>query len=259
MMQFSSLLFAALFLYVGACGFLYAFQRDLLYFPTKKYEHPYEEILFQNHDASISVVVLNKGKEHGLLYFGGNGEAVIGNAESFASEFPDITIYLFNYRGYGGSSGSASESAIYADATAFYQSIKPNHKDISVAGRSLGSGIATYLAASQPMHKVVLITPYDSILNVAKKRFLFFPVSLLLKDKYESVVRAKSIKSDVLVLAAEHDQVIPAEHTQALANELNNADVEFKVIKNTGHNNISNTPEYYKLIKQFLQGVLLNA
>lgn len=246
------LIIAALFLYLSACVLLYVFQREFLYFPTDKYENPYDEIQLQNQEETISVILLNEGKDHALIYFGGNGEAVMANSEKFISAFPNITIYLFNYRGYGGSSGSPSESGIYADASALYKSIKPNHNEISVAGRSLGSGVATYLAANHPIHKVVLITPYDSVLNIAKKKFRWFPTSILLKDKYDSASRAINIKSDVLVVAAEFDQVIPIEHTETLVNELSNANVEFEVIKNTGHNNITNADKYYDVIKQFL-------
>jgi len=213
-----SLLKICLISYVLACALLYFLQRHLLYFPTPEIEHPFGEIQIQNEGETISVTVLNDGHNDALLYFGGNGEAVIHNAERFTVEFPDLTIYLFNYRGYGGSSGSPSETANYADAMALYDTIKSNHTQVSVAGRSLGSGVATYLAANQPIHKLVLITPYDSVENVAKNNFRIFPVRLLLKDKYNSALRATKINSDVLVIAAENDEIIPEANTRALIN-----------------------------------------
>jgi len=241
-----------LFLYALAICLLYVFQRNVLYYPTPKYEHPFKEFSLTNDGESISVIALNEGNDHALLYFGGNGEAVVANAEKFTAEFPDVTIYLFNYRGYGGSSGSPTEIGIYADALALYDTVNLDHSQISVAGRSLGSGVATYLAANRPTHKVVLVTPYDSILNVAKSNYGFFPVGLLLQDTYDSASRAKNIRSDVLVIVAEYDEIIPMSHTQALIDEFENLQVKVLVIKNTGHNSLSERSEYYEAIKRFL-------
>lgn len=233
---------------------LYIFQRNLLYFPTDKYEHPFEEIRLKNQNESISVITLNKGKNKALIYFGGNAEVVISSAEKFKSAFSDFTIYLFNYRGYGSSSGKPSEQAIYSDALALYEKIKPNHTQISVLGRSLGSGVATYVAANRHINKAVLVTPYDSILSIAKKRFSLFPVRFLLKDKYDSLSRVKNIsaKIKVLVIAAEHDQIIPMENTQKLVNEFPDNQASFKVIKESEHNSIANNADFYIAIQDFL-------
>ena len=241
-----------LFLYCIAMLLLYIFQRDLLYFPTEKYHHPFEEIQLKNQNETISVIVLNKGKDKALIYFGGNGDAVVSNAEEFKSAFPNFTIYLLNYRGYGGSSGKPSEQAIYSDALALYEAIKPKHPKISVLGRSLGSGVATYVAANRDIDKTVLITPYDSILNVAQKRFKLFPVSFLLKDIYDSTSRVSRISSKVLVIAAENDQIIPMANTEKLVNEFPRDQLHFEIIKNSGHNDLSNSITYYPTIQAFL-------
>ncbi len=244
--------FLLLFCYLGASILLYVFQRDFLYFPTEEYDHPYERMSVSSEGEKLEVIVLNKGNAKALIYYGGNGEAVVANAEGFVSNFSDVTTYLVNYRGYGGSSGKPTESGIYKDALAVYDQINETHTAISVAGRSLGSGVATYLAANRPVESVVLITPYDSILNVAKNRFSMFPVKLLLKDHYDSLSRAKDIKSNILVIAAEHDQVIPMHHTQRLVDGFRQDQVLLKVIKNSGHNDLSNSADYYELLKNFI-------
>ena len=90
------------------------------------------------------------------------------------------------------------------------------HSQITVIGRSLGSGIATYLASQRPVSRLLLITPYDSIANVAAGRLPMFPVHWLLLDKYESWRYAPQITAPTRILAAEHDDVIPRLHTDAL-------------------------------------------
>ncbi len=231
---------------------LYVFQRSFLYFPTEKYEHPFERTSISSHGETLEVIVLNKGNAKALLYFGGNGEAVVANAQEFSANFSNVTTYLINYRGYGGSSGEPTESGNYQDALAVFDQIKDVHTHISVVGRSLGSGVATYLAANRPVERVALITPYDSVLSLAKSKYYLFPVGLLLKDQYDSVSRAKYIKSKVLVIAAEHDQIIPMSHTQRLISAFRDGQTQVKIIKNSSHNSLSNSSEYYKALREFI-------
>ncbi len=238
--------------YICASLLLYLYQRNFLYFPTPNYDHSFERFSLASEGETLNIIVLNKGNTKALIYFGGNAEAVVSNADEFATHFPNTTTYLVNYRGYGGSTGRPTEAGLYADALAVYDHIKSEHAEISVAGRSLGSGVATYLAANRPIENVALITPYDSILNIAKANYALFPVSLLLKDKYDSASRANTIQSKVLVIAAENDVVIPMSHTQKLIDAFNDDQVQVKVIKNTGHNDVSNDPEYFQTISDFL-------
>jgi fermentation-respiration switch protein FrsA (DUF1100 family) len=90
-------------------------------------------------------------------------------------------------------------------------------------------------------------------LNIAKANYFLFPVKLLLKDHYDSVSRAKAVTSKVLVIAAENDAVIPMFNTQKLVDSFRDDQVELKVIKKTGHNDVSNSAEYFKALRNFLR------
>ena len=241
-----------LFCYICASLLLFIYQRNFLYFPSPNIDHSFERFSLSNEGETLKIIALNKGNNKALIYFGGNAEAVVGNADEFSTYFTDTTTYLVNYRGYGGSTGKPTEAGLYVDALAVYDHIKSDHSEISVVGRSLGSGVATYLAANRNIENVVLITPFDSILNIAKANYALFPVSLLLKDTYDSASRAKTMQSKVLVIAAENDVVIPMRHTQKLIDAFNDKQVQVKVIKNTGHNDVSNSPEYFKVLRDFL-------
>ena len=92
----------------------------------------------------------------------------------------------------------------------------PQHPDVIVIGRSLGTGVAARLASTRPVAKLVLVTPYDSLLGIAQRQFPLFPVRWLLIDKYESWRYVPGIKAPVLILRAEHDELIPAASTEAL-------------------------------------------
>ena len=81
-------------------------------------------------------------------------------------------------------------------------------------------------------------------------------MSLLLKDQYDSLSRAEDIDSDVLILLADQDNIIPGKHSrrliEALSDELSERQVSVKTIPDSGHNDLSNHQQYYASIRKFL-------
>ena len=241
-----------LLMYLGMGVYLYVNQRSFLYFPTLDKATPYDSFNFKNDTAIIHIIVLNQGHSNAILYFGGNAESMAGSADYIAGQFPNFTVYLMDYRGYGKSSGEPNEVALYSDALKLYDMIRSRHNRISVGGRSLGTGIATYVAAQREVSKLALITPYDSIVNVAQDRYPLYPVSLLANDKYDSVSRVKDIRAKTLIVIAENDKVIPRENTDRLIESFDTKQLEVIVIKNRGHIDISSDKRYYKIMQDFI-------
>ncbi len=238
--------------YVGMGLFLYVNQRDFLYFPTPNTPTVYKNMLLSNEALNINIIVLNEGHENAILYFGGNAESMAKSSDYIAQQFPNFTIYLLDYRGYGGSDGVATEEGLYSDALKLYDTIKPKHNRISVGGRSLGTGIATYVAAHREVSKLALITPFDSIENVAQGRYPIYPISLLLNDKYDSLSRVKNIKAQTFIVLAQNDKVIPKKFTQHLIDAFNPSQLKVTEIKNRGHIDISSDEKYYKIMQDFI-------
>ncbi len=239
--------------YLAVAVLLYVFQRDLLYFPTPEYKHDLAVLEVVSESERIKVLVLNPGQSRALIYFGGNAEPVIFNQQPFTQWFTDHTVYLVNYRGYGGSSGEPSEAGLFADALAVYDRVQSQHQQFSIVGRSLGSGVASYLASQRKVAKLILVTPYDSILAVAQARFPVFPLSFLMHDKYESIKRVADISASTLILVAENDRVIPPSHALELTNAFPTEQVKAITITDSNHNNLSVTQGYKEAIQQFLQ------
>ncbi len=240
------------FIYTVACGYLYAKQRALIFFPVtenKWIDAPF--FWLESDQARLKIWEINQGSE-AIIYFGGNAEAVEFNIPDFKSLLPNFKIYLVNYRGYGGSSGSPSEKALFQDALALYDAIAGQHDAIHVIGRSLGSGVALYLAEQREVTKIALITPYDSLRNLAQSHYPLFPVRWLLKDPFDSLARVDKIHNPVLVLIAENDRIVPVKHSQNLINGLTQAEVESHVIHDTNHNNITQPPEAFDHLQKFL-------
>jgi len=253
MNRLRQLLFFIFFIYLSLCATLFFFQQDLLYFPTSSYAHSYPTLKIQNKDEFIDVIVLNDGKKEAVIFFGGNGQSVIKSAKHKLQNFPEHTIYLVNYRGYGKSTGKPDEQGIYADALAVYDHVKKIHNNISIMGRSLGTGVATYVAVNKEIDKLILVTPYDSIENIAKSQYPFFPISILLTDKFDSVNRANQITAKTLVLLAENDEIIPLANSINLVKAFAADLVTVKMIKGKNHKTLSHMPEYDLVIQHFMK------
>lgn len=238
-------------IYLGVGVVLFVKQRSFIYFPSEAVQHEFAIATFMNQGHEIKSIVLNEGKGNAILYFGGNAESVAYTAKEFRNQFKSNTVYLVNYRGYGGSSGTPNEIALYSDALHIYDNLAHSHKNITVIGRSLGSGVASYLASMRPIKKLVLVTPFDSIQNVAQAAIPIYPMSFLLSDKYKSIDRVANIQADVLVLAAESDNVIPMSFTTNLVRAFSPTAIKFVVIEGAGHNDISSRALYYKTILNF--------
>ena len=248
------ILTTVILIYIGFCGYLYLAQRSFIYFPTPESKNVMAEDLRLDFDgATLQIWRLAAEKEEAVIYFGGNAEDVAQNLGEFSSIFPDKAIYLVNYRGYGASTGTPSEAAIVSDAQAIFDHISPAHSSISVVGRSLGSGVAMFLAANRNAARLVLITPYDSIARVAQSSFPIFPVSAILKDRYDSLSHASSISIPTLILIAERDEFIPMKSSRNLAAALDSSITTVHVIENATHNTIQNFGQYTAALGEFLQ------
>ena len=240
-------------LYLALCVALFVFQRALIYFPQPAaLATPETMLTLAVADAQVQVSVRPHNGPNALIYFGGNAEDVSRNLPEFSQAFPDHALYLLHYRGFGGSSGSPSEEAISQDAMTLFDKVYDTHPHVAVVGRSLGSGVAARLASQRPASRLILITPYNSLEDLAVRQYPVFPVKWLLKDKFESWKYAEHISIPTLLLMAEDDEVIPRSSTETLYAHFAKGVASLKVIPGVGHNSISDSPDYLTLTEQGL-------
>jgi len=240
--------------YLGICVVLYLAQRSFQYFPTPRRLGPTEMAgTFKRGDTLMRLTVRPHAGPGAVLYFGGNGEDVSSSVAPLVAAFPQREIVMLHYRGYGGSGGSPTEADIALDAIGLFDEVHARHPDVIVIGRSLGSGVAARLASVRPAAKLVLVTPYDSLVGIAQRQFPIFPVSWLLIDKYESWRYVPKITAPVLILRAEHDELIPAASTDALRDRFPAGQVRYEVIP-ASHNTILDEPAYVRALAAFDAG-----
>jgi len=131
-----------------------------------------------------------------------------------------LSVFIFDYRGYGKSKGEPSESGTYLDAVAAWdylikkRNICPN--DIIIFGRSLGGSIAAWLATGHNSRMLIAESTFTSIEELGKNLFPSFFVSLILSYKYSTIEYIKNVQCPVLIIHSVDDDLIPFEHGMRL-------------------------------------------
>lgn len=254
MRNLASLLLVPLLAYLALCVLMFLGQRSQIYFPVRESQAAGATVLrLASGAANLKIWVVSRRGPRAIVYFGGNAEDVGGNLPEFTAAFPGYSLYFVNYRGYGGSSGSPSEAGLLADAAVVYDWLRQRHAEISVIGRSLGSGVAVHLASVRDVHRLVLVTPFDSLVNVARAHFRYLPVGLLMRDRYDSASRVPTVRAPTLVLIAGSDEIIPRARSEALVSAFPASQVSVGVLPGRTHNDLGLDTQYLERIGKFLE------
>lgn len=146
-----------------------------------------------------------------VVYFHGNGGAAADRAHrASALGAAGRGVLLVEYRGYPGSTGSPSEAGLARDADAAFAFASAGTKGpLVLYGESLGSGVAVSLAARSRPSALVLDAPYTSMADMARDRFPWLPVDLLLRDRFDSLRTIPSVRCPVVILHGSRDDVVP--------------------------------------------------
>ena len=248
-----------------------AIQDSLLYYPNHSYGT--EEIL--NDLGSYEKIHINSedgknysgwGKiddnlEYTIVYFGGNAQssAVFFAEQNFLEwqKLKNYNVIMVDYPGYGISSGTPNEEDIYDMALTVFDYVynleRIDNTKIIVMGFSLGSGVATYVAQNRDFHKLILIAPYSSMIDVFNSKLPVFygPFKSLLKNEFNSSLRAEEITEDSLIIYSNSDDVIPPKLSSKLVNAFNKSQVY--IIDGLNHNEILSDPEVQELIYSFIK------
>jgi hypothetical protein len=229
----------AILVYLGVflCAYFYA--EKIIFQPQpSSYRDTNQIIKLDSGDGvKISAIYLpNPDAHYTILYSHGNAED-IGQLLSLLSEIRAVgfSVFAFDYRGYGTSSGTPSEENAYRDEDAAYHylveslGVPPNR--IIAMGRSLGGAVAVDLARRRQLGGLVIESSFVSAYRVMTQIPLF-PL-----DKFKSISKIKEIRCPVLVIHGKRDEVIPFWHGERLFQEANEPKLSLWV-ESAGHNNL---------------------
>lgn len=240
--------------YAGLCGWMYAKQRELMYYPQlTKADVQQTDFGIARNGVMLNGWLVNIGKPNAIIYFGGNAERIEDMRDEFARWFPDSSVYLVPYRGYGASEGTPTEAVLLEDALAVYDQVRARQpgSPITVIGRSLGSGVGSYVASQRPVAKLALVTPFDSMANVAQAHYPWLPVRWLVQDRFESTRYLGRYKGPILVVRAGKDQVVPPASTDHLIRAMAQPP-QVVDLPDADHNTIGQYPAYGETLAAFV-------
>lgn len=237
---------------------MYLRQESFLFFPpAARHEgHGYNDVsdyhLTQD-NATLRGWLVNPELvgEKLLVYYGGNAEDIYLNIDDFRGI--DAASLFVAYRGYGPSDGSPGEKGLFADSLAVFDDMVGRYspKEIFLIGRSLGSGVACHVAANRQVDGAVLITPYDSIENIARSTYPWLPVAMLLTHRFNSLSYLPRITCPLLIIYGGRDRVVPPRRTKNLLEHIV-GEKEIIFIERADHGTIDMFEEYWAALLGFI-------
>jgi uncharacterized protein len=261
--------------YVGLLAALYFGQAKMVFMPrTEMTASPkdiglaFEQVRLSTRDSlSLSAWFVpatekNPTGKAVILFCHGNA-GNIGNRIAYLPIFHSLglSVLLFDYRGYGSSAGSPTETGTYADVEAAWQYLTqvrqiPANK-IAIYGESLGGAVASYMAEKQRSGGLVLASTFTSITDRAAELYPFLPIRLISKFSYNSIARMPNIKVPVLVIHSPQDEIIPFRHGEALFQAAHEPKM-FVKIKGDHNGGFLDAQEIYSAgIEKFIQQYFL--
>jgi pimeloyl-ACP methyl ester carboxylesterase len=180
---------------------------------------------------------LPSGRGPGLLWFYGNGENIAA-IWPVLKEFqpPGVALMVVDYPGYGASGGRTTEHGVYEAADLAYAALASRvaRAQIFVYGRSLGTAVATRVAATHPVRGLILESPFTSARDMGRRHYAFFPV-FLMRIELDNLSQIKRASCPVLVFHGSTDRLVPIEMGRRVAAAAPGP-VEFVTIEGAGHN-----------------------
>ena len=221
-MSFTKLIILIVVTYCLLLTFVFFYQRKLLYHPNFNnhvtgYDlvHSIEKINIKTED-NIDLkgwFHLKDLKKKTILFFHGNAGTLDDRIYklNFLGNL-DINFLIIAWRGYSGSIGKPTEFGLYQDAKSAVNWLNLKgiaEKNIILYGESLGTAVAIEIGQNKNFAGIILEAPFTSMVDIGKKYYPFFPVKLLLKDKFDSQKKIKNINSPILVMHGKKDTIVP--------------------------------------------------
>lgn len=232
-------------------GLIWAGQRRLMYFPDRDVPPPAsvglsatEAVTFRTADGidlhGWFLPSGRAGRSPGLLIFNGNAGNRAYRADLGAGlRSEGLSVLLFDYRGFGENAGAPTESGLTLDARAARdylltrREVSPDR--LVYFGESLGSAVATTLAAEHAPRALILRSPFTSFVDMGRIHFPLLPVTWLLRDRFSSIEAISKVRSPVLVIAGTRDAIVPIEQSRRLYDAAPSTK-ELVIIEGADHN-----------------------
>ncbi|MCB1107940.1 MAG: alpha/beta fold hydrolase [Chlamydiia bacterium] len=260
---------SCLFLILLAIGHIYYHQEELLFQKATlsqdyqfSYEEPFKELFFETEkEAKINGLYCNTEAPKGVvLYFHGRGGNLSDNWGKVSKEFTSrgYDLLVMDYRGFGKSTGKLSEQAICYDADFCYRYLLETFREnqIVVYGRSLGTGVATYVASHHDPKSLILECPYFSIIDLTPRQTPYLPrflVPMILKYHFRTDKWIVKVDAPIHIFHGTDDELVPYDSSTRLLRLIKDKrDASLISIERGKHNHLRLHPKYQDALTHIL-------
>ncbi|MBW1942109.1 MAG: alpha/beta hydrolase [Deltaproteobacteria bacterium] len=258
---------------LGVIGFYFFYpwiENFFVFFPDRAHEFSpktmhldYEDVYFKTEDNKTL---------HGWFFPGTAASPVLiffhGNAGNISHRLDNVTrlleqgfgVFIFDYRGYGKSTGRPSEPGIYRDGLAAYDYLEGKKKvppgQIILFGRSLGAAVAVEVALKRRVRALIMESAFTSTKDMAKTMPLFALLSPLLPTNYNNMEKVGRITVPKLIIHGDQDDIVPYAMGQKLFQAAKSPKF-FYLLPNAGHNDtyVVGGPAYFQTLSDFAKNL----
>ncbi len=225
---------------------------------------PLEDVWFRSTDGTplFGWYAGSSGTPGVLLWCHGNAGNIIHRLENLAELHRlGLSVFLFDYRGYGRSSGKPSEDGLYQDALAAHAYLTEKReisaRRIVVFGRSLGAAVAGEVASRRPAAGLILESAFPSVAALAKAHYFGLPAHLLLRARFNLADRLRDIHVPILVVHGDRDDIVPIEMGKQVFEAAHEPKSLF-IIPGANHNDtyVVGGKPYFQRLRRFVEGVI---
>lgn len=257
--------------YLGFMLLAMIFEERLIFFPSRYPEGNWRPNGLAVEDVEFAA---DDGvRLHGWLCPVDRAEAVVlvshGNAGNITDRAEEIklwqrhlgvTVFIYDYRGFGRSEGRANEAGVYADARAAYRWLTEQQgipaEQIVLRGESIGSAVSLQLALDVPCRGLILESPFTSAVEMGSRSFPWLPVRWVMRNRFDSIGKIERYRGPLLVTHGTRDSIVPFEMGQRLF-ERANEPKQFYAVRGADHNDVPwvGGPAYFDALAEFLNGI----
>jgi uncharacterized protein len=254
---------------------LYFLQDSLIFEPNNSVEC-FNTLKEQNSFKQISITARDGTQLQGwlkidsdkpsaplVIFFAGNGMSSSRTFDNFSNQgifknFSDYNVMMVDYRGYGYSKGTASDTTMFSDSLDIYDyAIKQSYTDkahVVPVGYSIGTGVATYLASQRKTAGLVLVAPYYNGQSLYNGQMDIFhgPIELLIRYKFDTQSFAPNVSASPLIITSKTDEIINYTQCEKLAGRFKNV-YKFVYIKGVNHNGYFGNKEMLSDMSEYLK------
>ncbi len=215
--------------YAAICLLVFLSQARLVYFPDRSTRVDPRSLGMEAEELALTTSdgvrlhgwYLPAEEARGALLFCHGNAGNVSHRLSAARAFleMDVSVLLFDYRGYGASEGSPSEEGTYRDAEAAYDSLRARGfapRQIALYGESLGGAVAIELARRREVACVVSESAFSSVPELGAEIYPWLPVRLLASIRYDNRSKIGDLRASILIVHSPADDIVPYRHAERL-------------------------------------------